>query len=242
MRIAFVGDSLTSGRPGSSYLAVLRRRLPHDELINLGKGNDTVVSLYRRITALRWNGPLDMAFLWVGVNDVCGPASWSLQLANALLRTPRSNSLDEFRASYKSTLEFLRCRAAQVVAVSPLLRGEDLGNEWNRQLELLSAIIRDLALRYERVDYLDLRLVFADRLAGRRISGYLPENAWQVALDALTLRSDEQIDKKAAERGLHLTLDGLHLNSAGAELAAEAFLNHLSAARLIMRPINAGGV
>jgi lysophospholipase L1-like esterase len=41
--------------------------------------------------------------------------------------------------------------------------------------------------------------------------------------DALTLRTDAQIDAKAAERGLHLTLDGVHLNSTGARLVAEEF-------------------
>jgi hypothetical protein len=45
MRIAFFGDSLTSGVPGSSYVAILRERSPDDTLVNNGKGNDTVVSL-----------------------------------------------------------------------------------------------------------------------------------------------------------------------------------------------------
>jgi lysophospholipase L1-like esterase len=42
-------------------------------------------------------------------------------------------------------------------------------------------------------------------------------------LDVLVLRTDEQIDAKAAERGLLLTLDGVHLNSAGARLVAAEF-------------------
>jgi len=45
----------------------------------------------------------------------------------------------------------------------------------------------------------------------------------RVLLDAWTLRTDGQIDGKAAERGLHLTLDGVHLNSTGAKLVAEEF-------------------
>ena len=44
-----VGDSLTAGIPGSSYLAILRKKLPDHTLIDLGRGNDTVISLYRRI-------------------------------------------------------------------------------------------------------------------------------------------------------------------------------------------------
>ena len=40
-------------------------------------------------------------------------------------------------------------------------------------------------------------------------------------MDAVTLRTDGQIDTKAAERGLQVTLDGVHLNSTGARLVAE---------------------
>jgi len=36
--------------------------------------------------------------------------------------------------------------------------------------------------------------------------------------DALTLWPNAQVDAKSAERGLHHTLDSLHLNGAGADL------------------------
>jgi lysophospholipase L1-like esterase len=58
-------------------------------------------------------------------------------------------------------------------------------------------------------------------LAARPGSDHVPENPFRVLLDALTLRTDGQIDAKATERELHLTLDGVHLNSAGARLVAE---------------------
>jgi len=67
MRIASFGDSLTSGMPGCSYVAILREQFPDDTLLNFGKGNDTVVSLYCRISAIQVDGPLDIAFLWIGV-------------------------------------------------------------------------------------------------------------------------------------------------------------------------------
>ena len=71
MNIAFIGDSLTQGIPGSSYFVILYNELPQHRLLNLGKGNDTIVSLYRRVAHMRFGGtPFDVAFLWVGVNDV----------------------------------------------------------------------------------------------------------------------------------------------------------------------------
>jgi len=224
MRIAFIGDSLTEGIPGCSYVAILRERLPGHTVTNLGEGNDTAVSLYRRLARVRFGEPFDIAFLWVGVNDLSGDMRWPFRLANALLRKPRSKDVEEFRRYYRATLDLLCSTARRVVAVAPLLKGEDTGNPWNRELEVLASIVEELALRYKQVEYLDLRPAFAARLAGQSISGYLPRSAVRVALDVLTLRSREQVDRKAAERGLHVTLDGIHLNGAGAEIVAEMFL------------------
>ena len=97
-------------------------------------------------------------------------------------------------------------------------------NPWNRELEVLSGLIKELAACYAQVEYLDVRGVFIRQLAGQPVSRYLPTSMIRVALDALTLRSDEQIDRQSAERGLHLTLDGIHLNSAGAQLVADCFV------------------
>jgi lysophospholipase L1-like esterase len=224
MRIVFVGDSLTGGIPGSSYLAILHEKLPGHTLVNLGRGNDTVVSLYRRLSKWRCGEPFDMAFVWVGVNDVARGSPWTFQAVSLLKRQPRARNLAEFRAYYEATVDLLRHYARRVVAVSTALKGEDVTSPCNRELEALSKVIQELASRGERTEYLDVRAILVERLAGKRISNYLPSSVMRVALDALTLRSDKQIDRKAAERGLHLTLDGIHLNSAGAQLVAETFL------------------
>ena len=224
MRIAFVGDSLTEGIPGSSFYAILRKRLAGHTLVNLGEGNDTVVSLYRRLTRLRFGDPFDVAFLWIGVNDIVGGSPWPFRAVNALWRKPPSKNHEEFRAYYRATLDLLCRHGRRVLAVSPLLKGEEVGNPWNRELEVLSGLIQELAACYAQVEYLDVRSVFIRQLAGKPVSCYLPTSVIRVALDALTLRSDEQIDRQSAERGLHFTLDGIHLNSAGAQLVAETFL------------------
>lgn len=230
MRIAFVGDSLTEGRPGSSYVAILREKLPGHTLVNLGEGNDTVVSLYRRLTRLDWREPFDIAFLWVGVNDVVGGSPWTFEAVNALLRKPRARSRDEFRACYRATLELLLRNAQRVIAVSLMLKGEDAGNPWNRELEGLSNMIEELTSHCDRAGYLDVRQVFIQKLAGQRLSDYLPKSVIQVAFDALTLRGTERINRKAVERGLYFTLDGIHLNGAGAERVAEIFLKTITGA------------
>lgn len=224
MKIAFVGDSLTKGIPGSSYFAILHKKLPQHRLINLGRGNDTIVSLYHRLARLRLgNDPFDLAFLWVGVNDVSKEGSWTFRVGNALRRQPRSQSLDEFQAYYQKTLVLLCRHARRVIAVAPLMKGEAFDSEWNRQIDVLANIIERLTTQYRPVEYLDLRPTFYAKLANKQASDYLQENPLRIALDILTLWSDARVDKKAVERGLHFTLDGVHLNSAGAEIVADMF-------------------
>jgi lysophospholipase L1-like esterase len=232
MNLAFIGDSLTRGIPGSSYLTILRRQLPQHRLLNLGKGNDTVVSLYRRLSHLRFNNTqFDIAFLWVGVNDIDRDGSWAFRVANVLRRQPRSRDLDEFRLYYEKTLDILRQNAVRIVAVSPLLKGEDVHSRWNQEMGAYAGVIRSLSMQHERIEYLDLRERFLSHLSTRRVADYLLKSPLSVGLDILTLRNDAQVDEIAAKRGLHLTLDGVHLNSAGAALVAEAFLEVIQGQR-----------
>jgi lysophospholipase L1-like esterase len=224
MKIAFIGDSLTKGIPGSSYFAILRKNLPQHQLVNLGRGNDTVVSLYHRLARLRFDAaPFDLAFLWVGVNDVGGNGSWVFRAGNTLRRQPRSQSLDEFHAYYQKTLDLLCRHARRVIAVAPLLKGEAVDSKWNQRINTLANAIEELTAHHEAVEYLDLRPAFYAKLADRQTSDYLQESPLRIALDILTLHSNAQVDRKAAERGLHFTLDGVHLNSAGAEIVADMF-------------------
>jgi len=220
MRIVCFGDSLTSGVPGSSYFAVLRAQFPEDTLLNYGKGNDTVVSLFHRISAMHFDQPLDIAFLWIGVNDVPQTNGWPLRAFHTLLGQRRAKDTKEFRSCYQATLDLLCAQANRVIVASPALKGENLENRWNHHLADLASLIKDLTADYDRAEFLDLRAAFAQALTAKPISNYLLTNPFRVLLDALTLKSDEQVDGKARERGLHLTLDGVHLNSAGAKLVA----------------------
>jgi lysophospholipase L1-like esterase len=187
-----------------------------------------VVSLYQRLVRLQIPQPLDLAFLWVGVNDLPTKDTWLSRAANTLAGQRRSRDLDEFREYYEATLEHLCRIGKRVIAVSPALRGEDINNRWNHQLQTVATLIKESAPQHERAEYLDLWPALATELAKRNTIDYVPSSAVRVALDTLTLRDGEQVDRKAAQRGLHLTLDGLHLNSAGAEIVASAFAEVIS--------------
>jgi lysophospholipase L1-like esterase len=223
MRVAFFGDSLTTGVPGCSFFAILQERFPDDTLLNFGKGNDTVVSLYNRIQNLHLDQPFELAFLWIGVNDVPRMDGRIYRTLNLLLGQRPVKDMEELRSTYRSMLNLLCNNASHVIVVPPLLRGEDLENRWNRQLTQMGNLIRDITTNYPQVEFLDLRPVFVKKLEKRHSSAYGPRNPFRVLQDLLTLKSDERIDRKAVKRGFYLTLDGVHLNSIGARLVADAF-------------------
>jgi hypothetical protein len=140
-----------------------------------------------------------------------------------LLGQRRPVDLDEFAAFYRKTLDRVCSHAQHVIAVSPGIRGERLDNGWNDRLALLSSIIEGQVGRRLTVEYLDLKPAFARVLDGKAISDYLTPGPTGVLRDLLTLRGDAHVDAIAARRGLHLTLDGVHLNSAGAHVVAHEF-------------------
>lgn len=225
--IAFWGDSLTEGFPGASYFEILKKRLPEYKLFNYGKGGDTVVSLYRRLKSLQLNEPVDIAFLWIGVNDVLVKISSSYPIIKTINKQPWSSEHEEFERYYHLTLEILCQGANRVITVPPLFMGEDINNSWNKDIDELARIIEQVSASYKNVEYLDLRKIIFPKLIDMKVSEYLPESATRVALDAILLKRMGQIDKKSAERGLFFTLDGVHLNSRGAEIVAETFLEFI---------------
>lgn len=228
MKIAFYGDSLTEGIPGVSYFRILEAKLPDHELVNHGKGGDTVISLYRRVVRKQLDVPVDIAFLWVGVNDVFAKVTLAHSMLKRLVRQPWAKDHDQFGDYYARILNLLCPKATKVVTVSPLLIGEDLENRWNQELAELSEIVSSVSSPIVNVNYLNLRARFSENLAGRTISDYIPRSNIRVLLDVLFLQRREQIDKIARGRGLHLTLDGVHLNSTGAEIVAEVFMSEMS--------------
>jgi lysophospholipase L1-like esterase len=221
MRVVFFGDSLTVGRPGVSYFRLLQQANTGRSLVNRGKGGDSVIGLYRRLARTPDACDADMAFVWIGANDVFPQVSWTFPWVRRLLRQPWSRDRATFEAYYRRLLDLLSPRAQRVVAVAPLMLGELPENEWNRQLAALSESVRLIASEYANVEYLDLRPYMP--LLDSSPSDYLASSAFGVLRDALLLKTLQRVDRVAARRGLSLTLDGVHLNSVGAAAVAAAF-------------------
>jgi lysophospholipase L1-like esterase len=158
MHIAFLGDSLTEGWPGAAFFPLLEERLARHELLNLGRAGDTIADLLRRV-AHRGLDPLDLAFIWVGVNDAVRGA-WDDGGAGVDDGGGWAEQLMRCRDTYEELVRWTAARTSRLVCVRPLVLEAD-GSIWQRSADELGAVIAELAGACDGARALDLRPAFA---------------------------------------------------------------------------------
>lgn len=235
------GDSLTEGAYGESYVERVAKALYmgrhglRGEVVNAGRGGDTAKALLHRIDrSLRRHQP-HWLILAIGSNDVWYPwlsshsAGWWLWLQYRRFRSGQSpaTDLDQFATTYRALIDRARQVRANVLActVSPL--GERLSSPVNGRVARLNGVIKHVAADC-RVPVADVWQAFVDELAP------LPSRSGYLSAEWLFAWSDQRRlqkavpDEVAERRRLHLTFDGIHLNSRGADLWAETVLKALA--------------
>ncbi len=226
MHIACFGDSLTEGTPGVAYFKLLKTDFSRHKFYNFGKVGDTVISFYERLqqTSLDY---YDISILWIGGNDVFAKLLYQSSILGQEPEQRPCTTIDEFIDYYGQILKLLLLNSNYIIAVSPLTIGENLDNKWNKELEQLALAIRDLTATYANITYVDLRSKFAQVLGSLKSSDYITKSAIGLLRDTAKLKTPELVDQKSVERGLMLTLDGVHLNSKGAQLVKEIFAENI---------------
>ena len=216
VKIALIGDSLTEGRPGIPFHNILKEKYPSITFINLGASGETVKSLYSRLSKLTLGSNYDLAFLWIGVNDIY----------SKLLKVqaqPVAENLQEFSEYYIKVLNVVISSSKYVVLVSPAIIGENIRNSSNDELKDLSASIQSISNQHPNVRFLNMHSVFEEQLAKVHSSDYISTSVFRVMKDVLFYKKPSRIDRLSSKRGLHLTLDGIHLNSNGALTVADKY-------------------
>ena len=238
------GDSLTEGVYGESYVERIAQALQQrqqglaGEVVNAGWGGDTVASLVRRIDKPLHRYRPQWLVLAIGSNDVWypwlsshSPVWWAwLQYRSLWFGQTPATDLDQFAAAYRVLIDKAQQLGARVLlcTVSPL--GERLATPVNHQVARLNGVIKHIAAECE-VPVADIWQAFVDQLTTLASpSGYLSAE-WLFAW--LDRRHVEKVpvDTVAQRRRLHLTFDGIHLNSRGADLWAETVLKALALAQ-----------
>jgi lysophospholipase L1-like esterase len=227
MRVLFLGDSITYGVPGAPYLKYLQYMLPGYDLINGGKGGDTVIGLLKRVPFYVNKFSPDLAVVSIGINDIFVKLSKQFAVINKFFNRKYTQGPAQFEKYYEKTIITLNSSGKKVLCNSLTLIGEDIKNPFNREVSQLNKIIAKLCNKYENTCYVDIRKRFINQLKGKDISDYLPVNGADIIIDSLFNRDPEKVNAKSKSRGLHLTIDGVHLNSEGAGLYAEELYKYM---------------
>jgi len=245
----FAGDSLTEGVHGEDYVERVGKGLYRGwaglegEVVNSGRGGDTVKSLLERI-----DGPLsrhqpDWVVLAVGANDAWIPwlaersFGWRLWSQAQGLRAGQKpiKDLDHFAALYRALIDKAQQTGAQVLVCTTTPVGERITTPLNRQLARLNGVIKHVAVD-RQVPVADVWQAFVEQLAPlAKPSSYVPGEWLFTWVDRRRLRSRSP-DEMSKRRRLYLTFDGLHLNSRGADLWAYTVLAGLALAQGMTAP------
>ena len=236
----FAGDALTEGNYGESYVERVGRALYgargslKGEVVNAGREGDTVASLLHRIEhPLRRHQP-DWLILAIGGNDIwhrwlsSHSIGWSAVSLYRRLKHGQvpAADLDEFAAGYRALIDKAHQVGSNVMACTVSPRGERLSSPVNRQVARLNGVIKHVAAELG-VPVADIWQAFVEELAILpKRSGYVPGEwlfVWSQRRRAGKLRPDEFAER----RRLHLTFDGIHLNSRGADLWANTVVEAL---------------
>lgn len=216
MRMVFLGDSLTEGATGASYLRVLKRLVADDsrlhgvELVNAGAGGDTVLHVARRVTRDVVPRAPDWVVVFIGVNDcrtwyahstlpptraTIGSAWYFLRRKGVLLAvTPR-----RYGAALRTLVDDLRARTpARIALCTPATASESHDARAERMLDAYATTVREVA-RERGCALLDVRAAF------------------------LKAQTSSTVGAAGVSPDFHLTCDGVHLSDAGAAFVADLF-------------------
>ena len=215
MRIVFLGDSLTEGVTGASYLRVLKRLVADDpglrgvKLINAGQGGDTVFQVARRVTRDVVPHTPDWVVVFVGVNDcrtwyahsAFPPTRATIGSAYYFLRRKgiwRAVTPRRYAAALRALVDDLRARTpARIVLCTPATASEGHDARAERMLDAYAAVVRTMAAKCGCA-LIDARVAFLVAQAS-------PKDA---------------DSNNPGDDAYQLTCDGVHLSDAGAALVA----------------------
>ena len=107
MNILFLGDSITEGIPGVSYVDMVKKKKSKWKITNRGKGGDTVSSLFRRVKRMKDLASYDQIVLFVGVNDIFGKLNTTYKVFKVIKFQKWAKDTSQFQSLFTHLIEYL---------------------------------------------------------------------------------------------------------------------------------------
>jgi lysophospholipase L1-like esterase len=223
MKIIFLGDSLTQGTLGASYVNKAAAIMPGQHFINQGVNGDTSLNLFRRVERDVIAAKPDGVFIMIGVNDsVSSVDSAGRPYFRFAKRIPGGQiSPISFRENMRALLGKLTVVHTKIwVALPPI--------EYNlaqvKRLRQINAYTVEIC-RDMNIPVLDLMATMTPpEILDRPSYGVLTyaNNLWRVIFA-------QDKDRLRAAGNYTYSFDGIHLTDAGAQQMADLIMPFLRA-------------
>lgn len=230
MRILIIGDSITRGTQGVGYVPRLARRHPEWQLENAGVNGEPLQSIGRRLLRHLAAEPTgyDAVVCEAGYNDLllptfAGGGFWFRQALRQIQRQGHAPLADAaaFEQAYDQLLTAARALSPVPIVLTTLgCLGENPATGLNRPRRAYNAAIRRVAARHG-CPLADAETTFDEALPAPAPSPEFRSSFVSLAFADKLWCALGRADHLSRQRGLHLTIDGGHLNSRGAELFAQ---------------------
>jgi len=142
--IACIGDSLTHGNIGQSWVDYLRQEFPNDVFLNEGINGNTAWQVIQRLDPILQCQP-DLIILLIGTNDALGSFDF-----NSGLRYKKNNELPEvptlekYKEHLNELIEKIGIQSKIVICTLPPI-GENVNSEVNKHVNLFNDYIKLIA-------------------------------------------------------------------------------------------------
>ena len=221
--IACIGDSLTHGNIGQSWVDYLRQEFPNDVFLNEGINGNTAWQVIQRLDPILQCKP-DLIILMIGTNDALG--SFDI---NSGLRYKKNNELPEvptfekYKKHFNELIEKIGLQSKIAICTLPPI-GENVNSEVNKHVNLFNDYIKLIANQKKlsllpvsdalwsdiqsrtyplKLEYNPKASLIMRRIFGGIFHHYLLKKSWNDVSRA---------------KGQWILFDQIHLNERGAEI------------------------
>ena len=221
--IACIGDSLTHGNIGQSWVDYLRKEFPNDVFLNEGINGNTAWQVIQRLDPILKCKP-DLVILMIGTNDALG--SFDI---NSGLRYKKNNELPQvptlkkYKEHLNELIEKIGLQSKIAICTLPPI-GENVNSKVNKHVSLFNDFIKLIADQKNlsllpvsdalwseinsrtyplKLDYNPKARLIMRRIFGGIFHHYLFKKSWNDISRA---------------KGQWILFDQIHLNERGAEI------------------------
>lgn len=232
MKILFIGDSITRGKLGASFVDIIARNDPKYKITNLGNDGETMnVITERLINHLKTENNYEYIILQGGYNDLLLPTfrnkgtmfnfAYNHQLKNG--HNPLTDQNNTYLFFKETITEIKQLFHGKIMLLTIACVGENLNSELNAKRNDFNQAIKKIS-EEENLILLDVGNKFEIHLKDKIPSDYCLNSFLAVTLfDKMT----SDFNKLSSKRKLFLTIDGVHLNKTGAEIFANCISKEL---------------